>query len=79
MGILLEKKGWFVRYRRPLETFNGPYITHVPDIKVIDLNKNDKYLILSSDGMWDELNKEDVEVFSSSITMTRLPELLSLN
>jgi pyruvate dehydrogenase phosphatase len=47
-------------YRRKIENFNGPYITHVPDIKVINLEKGDKYLILSSDGMWDELNKDDV-------------------
>jgi serine/threonine protein phosphatase PrpC len=47
-------------YRRQIENFNGPYITHVPDIKIIPLTKTDKYMILSSDGMWDELNKEDV-------------------
>jgi pyruvate dehydrogenase phosphatase len=40
--------------------FNGPYITHVPEVKVFDIDKSDKYLILSSDGMWDELNKEKV-------------------
>jgi len=43
-----------------IPNFNGPYITHVPEIKVFDLDKNDKYLVLSSDGMWDELKKEDV-------------------
>lgn len=43
-----------------IDNFKGPYITHVPEIKVFDLEKNDKYLILSSDGMWDELNKNDV-------------------
>jgi pyruvate dehydrogenase phosphatase len=40
--------------------FKGPYITHEPDIKVFDLTKKDKYLIMSSDGMWDELTRQDV-------------------
>jgi serine/threonine protein phosphatase PrpC len=48
------------RYRRSIDNFNGPYISHVPEIKIFELDQNDKYLILSSDGMWDELNKDDV-------------------
>jgi len=47
-------------YRMKIENFKGPYISHVPEIKIFELDRNDKYLILSSDGMWDELNKNDV-------------------
>ncbi len=41
-----------------MKIFTGPYITHKPDIKIFELNDNDKYLILASDGLWDELNKD---------------------
>jgi len=43
-----------------IENFKGPYISHVPEIKIFELDRNDKYLILSSDGMWDELKNDDV-------------------
>ncbi len=43
-----------------IENFKGPYISHVPEIKVFELDRNDRYLILSSDGMWDELKNDDV-------------------
>jgi len=47
-------------YRMKIDNFKGPYISHVPEIQVIEVDRNDKYLILSSDGMWDELTKQDV-------------------
>jgi len=47
-------------YRMKIENFKGPYISHVPEIKIFELDRNDKYLILSSDGMWDELKNDDV-------------------
>lgn len=47
-------------YRRRIDPFNGPYLTHVPDIKIMNLEAGDKYLVLSSDGMWDELDKREV-------------------
>mmetsp|Transcript_71213 Transcript_71213/g.82834 ORF Transcript_71213/g.82834 Transcript_71213/m.82834 type:complete len:423 (-) Transcript_71213:159-1427(-) len=47
-------------YQIPIENFKGPYITHEPDIKTFDIKPQDKYVILSSDGMWDELKKNDV-------------------
>ena len=44
-------------YRKPIPTYHGPYITHEPEITVIDLQKNDQYLILASDGLWDEIKR----------------------
>ena len=49
------------REHKIISDFKGPYITHVPEIKVFELTKKDKYVILSSDGMWDELKREDVK------------------
>ena len=46
------------RFPSPIPTFTGPYITHKPDIKTFELSRDDKYLILASDGLWDELNNE---------------------
>lgn len=42
------------------QTFRGPYITHKPDIKIFNLNEQDAYLVMGSDGLWDELNKNEV-------------------
>ena len=48
----------FIRFPHQISTFTGPYITHKPDIKTFELTKKDKYLIMASDGLWDELNEE---------------------
>ena len=45
-------------YRNPIPKHNGPYITHEPDIQVIDLSKNDSYLVIASDGLWDEISRK---------------------
>jgi pyruvate dehydrogenase phosphatase len=56
-------------YRKPIPTYNGPYITHEPEITVIDLQKNDQYLILASDGLWDEISrKKSAELVKSNET-----------
>lgn len=47
-------------YHIPIENYNGPYITHEPDVRIFELKPEDKYVILSTDGMWDELEKNDV-------------------
>lgn len=46
-------------YRRPYPAFNGPYITHSPEIITIPLTKADKFILLGSDGLWDEISKEE--------------------
>ena len=46
-------------YRRPIPKFSGPYISHEPDIQVIELTKNDHFLVLASDGLWDEINRKE--------------------
>ena len=46
-------------YRRPIPQFTGPYITHVPDIQEFDLQKEDKYLVLATDGLWDEIKRKE--------------------
>lgn len=57
-------------YRRPIakENYNGPYITHKPDVQVFDLTERDQFLVLASDGLWDELNrKESARILSKQV------------
>jgi pyruvate dehydrogenase phosphatase len=45
---------------RTIDKFNGPYITHRPEIKIFTLTKEDKGFLLSSDGLYDELSISQV-------------------
>lgn len=42
-----------------IANWNGPYITHMPDLACKKLTNDMKYLILGSDGLWDEVSVED--------------------
>ena len=46
-------------FRSVKSPFTGPYITHVPDIVVSDISPHDKFLILASDGLWDEMSEQE--------------------
>mgnify|MGYP002626147389 CR=1 FL=1 len=48
--------------------FNGPYISSIPDIQVFDLEKNYKYLILGSDGLWDVIKSRDISQLITKYT-----------
>ncbi len=54
-------------YRNELQNYHGPYITHKPDIKVYTLTPQDRFVILASDGLWDEMNIEEVPEVRQSI------------
>lgn len=41
----------------------GPYVTHMPDIFRYRLEKNDKFLVMACDGLWDKLSNQDVVNF----------------
>lgn len=45
-------------YRYPMPKFNGPYLNHEPEIMVLDITKDDQYLVLASDGLWDEISRK---------------------
>lgn len=42
------------------DTDANPYVTHQPDIIRYKLSKNDKFIILACDGLWDVLQSQDV-------------------
>jgi len=33
-------------------------VTHEPDIQIFDLTKDDSFIILASDGLWDEISRK---------------------
>lgn len=43
------------------QAFNGPYITHIPSIKKFEINGSYSHLLLASDGLWDEVNKKELQ------------------
>lgn len=47
-------------YRQPIPKYTGPYITHEPEVQVIPLTKDSQWLVLASDGLWDEIKRKSV-------------------
>ena len=46
-------------FRLPIPIFSGPYISAEPDIKVVELSKEDRFIILATDGLWKNFAKKD--------------------
>lgn len=56
-----------MEYQSPLKNFSGNYITAIPEITVVQLNSKHKSIVLASDGLWDELGRQEVaEVFRNN-------------
>ena len=43
-----------------INNYEGPFISSIPDIKIFDLTKKDKFLIIGTDGLWDYLNSKKI-------------------
>ena len=43
-----------------LSEFRGPYITHQPDVETRRITADDLFLVLGTDGLWDELSPQAV-------------------
>ena len=54
-------------YRDPMEKFQKEYIEHCPDIQVIDLSENDRWLILATDGLWNHLRRREISQVVSQV------------
>ena len=51
------------KYLNPIEKFNGAFISNEPDIQVVQLTEQDKYLVMASDGMWTHLRRSEIADF----------------
>jgi len=58
--------------KNPIKNFTGPYIQAVPDIKMLNIDKNDQYIVMASDGMWDFLESKDVSEYLKQNDKTTL-------
>jgi len=59
-------------YRPPIENYSGNYVSHVPEVQMYELTESDKFVILASDGLWDELNRKQSAQLASE--MNKNPE-----
>ena len=63
--------------RSQIQKFTGPYISHVPDIQTRKINSGDKFLILASDGLWDEMTEQEAaETIASASSAQEAAERL---
>ena len=51
----------YKKYENEINNYKGPYISSKPDIKIINLKYSDKYLIMASDGLWDEIKSSEIK------------------
>lgn len=51
--------------KKVLKNFNGPYIKSIPQLSSFKLEKEDEFLVLATDGLWDFLTSEDVSYIVS--------------
>ena len=45
---------------RFIASFNPPYISATPEVNVFDIGANDEFIVMASDGVWDELDNQMV-------------------
>jgi pyruvate dehydrogenase phosphatase len=57
LGFDFDRQRTFVN---PAHKKSFPYITAEPDITVFSRSTNDQLIVLGSDGLWDELNEQQV-------------------
>jgi len=59
-------------YRLPIPVYSGPYISPKPDIRVRELGPDDRYIILATDGLWDNFpKKQTVELVEEQLKATK--------
>ena len=63
-------------YQSPISNFTGNYISAEPEIKIIPLNKQQKWVVLGSDGLWDELGRQEVAQLCKSTPVDKLGDTI---
>jgi serine/threonine protein phosphatase PrpC len=49
----------------------------VPDVQVFDLTEQDRFLVLASDGLWDELDRKTSAILATDLAKDEKYELSS--
>ena len=62
-------------YEKYQKYFNGPYISSIPDIQVIDIKKNFRYLIIGTDGLWDVMKSREIASFIMDNKMNNIENI----
>ena len=57
-------------YRNPIrkENYSGNYINSVPDVQVYDITEKDSFMVLASDGLWDEMNRKEAAKVATKLS-----------
>jgi pyruvate dehydrogenase phosphatase len=55
------------RKKPHIRNFTGPYITHRPDVYINEITSADQYLILATDGLWDDVTIPEAAVIVASV------------
>jgi pyruvate dehydrogenase phosphatase len=50
-----------------IQDFAGPYITHQPDVYINDITAQDRYLILATDGLWDDVTVAEAAQITAEV------------
>ena len=65
-----------MEYQTPLKNFSGNYITAVPEVKSFPLTSKHKSVVLASDGLWDELGRQEVADVFRKNSIKDVPSIL---
>lgn len=55
-----QNRNYEYNYPKKIQDFKGPYILDEPEINVVSLTNKDLFIVMGSDGLWDELDKDEV-------------------
>ena len=71
LGDFILKSKEFIRsipLLKRFASFNSPYITSEPEVTVFEIQEEDDFIVMASDGVWDELDNQDiVDIVSESL------------
>lgn len=71
IGDFVLKKKEFIEaipLLKRFASFNPPYITCTPEVTAFDIRSEDEFVVMASDGIWDELeNQEVVDIVAEAL------------
>jgi pyruvate dehydrogenase phosphatase len=64
-------------FKKAVDNFKGPYIKAEPEVKVVNINAKDEFIVLATDGFWDYMKSGEVSemLAKASALGASLPDL----